>query len=309
MSGRGAVFTPLQWSAALLAAGGLEIVFLLVLVAAGNTARVQAKEEQRPKEEPIAVKPVIDDLPLLKLGSNKKLRPKLPDMWKKNPPIQRFEEKSAPSADAEDSPDAIPTSELAKLDAQAPPPDAELAKQVDQLLLDAGPDAAPPDLQEEGAADGIKEGTETDPLKARAVSQYQAKIQAWFSARFRPPCGELEDADLDKLITAVRANVGPSREVTSYTVVRPSGNAAFDAKVKSTMDSVVGQELPPPPPLYPDILNTVVQPQFSARSCPKTKRPAPPSPAPPSPAPPAPGPAPEPPAAPPPPEPESSEAP
>ena len=300
MNQRGAVFTPLQWSAALLAAGGIEILFLVVLVAAGNTARVKADEEPPQKEQPIAVKPVMDDLPLLKLGSNKKLRPKLPEMWKKNPPVQRFEESSAPSADAKNSPDAIPTSQLAKLDAQAPPPDAELAKQVDQLLLDAGPDAAPLDLKEEGAADGIKEGTEADPLKARAVSQYQAKIQAWFSARFRPPCADLPAGEIDKLITAVRANVGPSREVTSYTVVRPSGNAAFDAKVKATMDGVIGQELPPPPPLYPDILNTVVQPQFSARSCPKAAAPAPPSPAP------SPAPAPEPPAAP---DPESSEAP
>ncbi len=37
-------------------------------------------------EIPIAVKPVMDDLPLLKLGG-KKMRPKLPDMWKKQAPI------------------------------------------------------------------------------------------------------------------------------------------------------------------------------------------------------------------------------
>jgi hypothetical protein len=264
---------------------------------------VKAKEELPQKEEPIAVKPVIDDLPLLKLGSNKKVRPKLPDMWKKNPPIQRFEDSSAPSDLAKNSPDAIPTSKLAKLDAQAPPPDAEVAKQVDQLLLDAGPDAAASDHEEEGAADGIKEGTEKDPLKARAISQYQAKIQAWFSSRFRPPCSELPAEEVKRLITAVRANVGSSREVSSYSVVRPSGNAAFDAKVKATMDAVIGQELPPPPPLYPDILGGVVQPQFSAAQC---KAAAAPQPAPqPAPAPerqPEPAPAPNP-------EPESSEAP
>jgi hypothetical protein len=29
------------------------------------------------------------------------------------------------------------------------------------------------------------------------------------------------------------------------------------------MDNAVGQELPPPPPLYPDILGSTVTPRFS----------------------------------------------
>ena len=114
---------------------------LLFVVAGSADSKVEAQEEKLPRERPINVKPVLDDLPLLKLGGKK---PKLPDIWKKLPPVpvKRFEEKSAPSEKAEDNPEAIPTSELAKGDAEAPPPDAELAKKVDEMLTDAtAPDA------------------------------------------------------------------------------------------------------------------------------------------------------------------------
>ena len=81
---------------------------------------------EAPQEIPINVKPVMDELPLLKLGGKKKA--KLPDMWKKQAPVQRFEESSAPSAKASKSPEAIPSSKLAPIDASAPPPDAETAR-------------------------------------------------------------------------------------------------------------------------------------------------------------------------------------
>lgn len=249
--------------AALLAASLEMGLFLLLVVAGENAAKVRAAEPPRPPSIPIQVRPVLDDAPLLKLGG-KKVKTKLPEMWKKQPPVQRFKEASAPSPLAKKTPDAIPTSALAKPDAEAPPPDAEVAKEVDQTLLDAGPDADPT-VEGEGAPDGVKEGTETDPLKARAVSQYMAKLQAWFSRGFDPnktgvPCEELK-----RLKAAVTVNVGGSREVAGFTLSRPSGNAAFDAAVQSRMQSAMGQELPPPPPLYPDIVQQVVRPVFSGR--------------------------------------------
>jgi hypothetical protein len=266
MSAATRTFTQSEIRYAAVFAVSLEVGFFLLLVLAGSgDAWVREKKEAVSEPIPIAVKPVIDDLPLLKLGS-KKLRAKLPDMWKKNPPIRRFEEKSAPSALAEKTPEAIPTSEVAKGDAEPPPPDAELAKKVDELLQ---PDATAPDQPHppgEGSPDGVKEGTEKDPLKARAISLYLVKIQGWFSARFRPPSGEIPCEDLKKLSAGVAANVGPSRTVTGYSLRRPSGNPIFDAKVKSTMDAIIGQELPPPPPNYPDILGTTVLPSFSGQN-------------------------------------------
>lgn len=278
-------------------------LFVLVLWAGESTAHIKAKEPEPPPPEPIKVTPVLDELPLLKLGGKKK--PKLPEMWKKNPPVQRFQESSAPTPFASKSPDALPTSALVKLDAAPPPPDAETAKEVDQLLLDAGPDAAPT-VEGEGAADGVKEGTETDPLKARAVSQYMAKILAWFNARFTPPVGEVPCEELKKLRSSVSVSVGGDRTVTGFSVRSPSGNAVFDARVQKVMQGVVGAELPPPPPLYPDILGSVVSPVFSGQAAKceakaEAKPEPPPAPAAPEPAPaapepaaPAPAPAPEP---------------
>ena len=181
---RVAAFSPQEVLLAGLLAGAIEMGLFLA-VHHRRRERDEGSGRSQPsnlRSVPMKVTPVLDDAPLLKLGG-KKVKTKLPEMWRKNPPVQRFQETSAPSPLAKKTPDAIPTSALAKPDAEAPPPDAEVAKEVDQTLLDAGPDAESP-VEGEGAADGVKEGTETDPLKARAVSQYTAKLQAWFNARF-----------------------------------------------------------------------------------------------------------------------------
>ena len=197
------------------------------------------------------------------------MRPKLPDMWKKlaPTPIQRFEEKSAPSEKAKDDPKAAPTSSVATGDAAAPPPDADLAKQVDPALqdLDAAVATTDPEVEGPGAPDGVKEGTETDPLKARAVDQYKMKVLGWFNSRFKQPVGQIPCEELRKLSASVSASVSTDGTVTGYSMTRPSGNGAFDAKVKATMAGIVGQQLPPPPPLYPGILGSTVQPTFSGR--------------------------------------------
>lgn len=261
---RVAAFSPQEILLAGLLAGAIEMgLFLLLILAGENALKVQAEKPVERTSMPIQVTPVLDDAPLLKLGG-KKVKTKLPDMWRKNPPVQRFQEKSAPSPQAKKTPDAIPTSALAKPDAEAPPPDAEVAKEVDQTLLDAGPDVEAP-VEGEGAADGVKEGTEADPLKARAVSQYRLKIIGWFNARFAQP--EIPCDELKTLSSAVVASVGGDRRVVGFSVARPSGNSTFDAKVQSTMQGTVGEELPPPPPLYPDILSSSVSLTFTGR-CP-----------------------------------------
>jgi len=248
------------WTTAL----SLQIAFFAILVIAGkNKHQIKALETETQREVPIAVRPVVDDLPLLKLGG-KRVRAKLPDMWRKAAPVQRFEESSAPSTKADKTPAAIPSSPLTKPDAAPPPPDAEVAKQVDQVLTDAAAPKAAPNVDSEGHADGVKEGTETDPLKARVLSQYQAKLQSWFSMRFHQPT-QVDCEELKKLRAAVAVQVGADRQIAGFSITRPSGNATFDAAVKASMDSNVGQQLPPPPPLYPDILNTAVRPVFQGQ--------------------------------------------
>ena len=240
-------FTPMEVGVAVASASMIQAFFFILLIAAGKPrVEIQAKEEIVPREFPMAVKPVLDDAPLLKLGG-KKMRPKLPDMWKKlaPTPIQRFEEKSAPSEKAKDDPKAAPTSSVATGDAAVATTD--------------------PEVEGPGAPDGVKEGTETDPLKARAVDQYKMKVLGWFNSRFKQPVGQIPCEELRKLSASVSASVSTDGTVTGYSMTRPSGNAAFDAKVKATMAGIVGQQLPPPPPLYPGILGSTVQPTFSGR--------------------------------------------
>src|SRR5690606_35242661 len=129
---------------------------------------------------------------------------------------------------AKDDPQEIPTSKVIEGDAAAPEPDAEIAKEVDEKV-DAG--EVEPSAEGEGAADGVKEGTETDPLKARAVSLYRAKIAAWFSSRFHQPASIPCDV-MGGLKASVSASVGGDRSVGGFTITGPSGNAAFDAKVR-----------------------------------------------------------------------------
>jgi TonB C terminal len=271
----------------------VEAALLLLWIYGGSgDLHVRAAAFEPPREIPIAVKPVIDETPLLKLGGKKKA--KLPDMWKKQAPVQRFEESSAPSAKASKSPEALPSSKLAPLDASAPPPDAETAKEVDQQLTDAAPDAEPT-VEGEGAADGVKEGTETDPLKARALSAYHAKLQGWFNARFRPPSEGAPCDELKKLFASVVVSVNADRSVGAYSLVKPSGNGAFDSSVSAMLDGARGEQLPPPPPLYPDILGQSLPLRLSGQNAKCNDAPsAPTQPPPAAPTEPAPEPAPEP---------------
>src|SRR6185503_7079214 len=119
-----------------------------VLAVAGSEAKIAARPEALALEKPISVKPVLDETPLLKLGGKK--RAKLPDMWKKQKAVPRSEEKSAPSPQAAKTPDAIPTSPLAKADAQAPAPDAEIAKKVDEEMKPTEAGAPEPEVAGEG---------------------------------------------------------------------------------------------------------------------------------------------------------------
>jgi outer membrane biosynthesis protein TonB len=258
----------------LVLAAGLAVIIegglFILLVTASNKAHITAKEDPADKVIPIEVKPVLDEMPpLLKLGS-KKMRAKLPDMWAKKPPIKRFEAGSAPSPKAEATKEKIPETPVVKKDKEAPPPDAAIAKKVDEQPKTDEPPPKEQNLAEEGHEDGVKEGTETDPLKAFAVGQYRIKISGWFNARFkRPTSNDIPCDELKKLRSSVVATISGERTVSGYTITKPSGNAIFDERVKSTMDAIVGggAELPPPPPNYSDILGTSISTAFFVPKC------------------------------------------
>lgn len=237
------------------------LLLVLLLAAGAGRMKVKPKDEAPPAEVPMAVKPVADDLPLLKQGG---AAPKLPDAWQKKAPVPVVEpsDEGAPSPQAKDDANDAAKKPLSR-DAGAPANDAAAPQAVASNSADA-PDSGPVgEVVGPGAPNGSPNGTETDPLKARALDQYRARLLAWFNSRFRPPEGVPCD-ELKKLSAGVSATVGADRSVQGFNVTRPSGNDVFDARVRSTMESVVGQELPPPPQNYPDLdVGSTVTPVFS----------------------------------------------
>lgn len=199
--------------------------------------------------QPIAV----SITPVLKLGS--KTPTKLPTQWQRKQPVAAKTEPAAlPSPQAEKTPEAIPKTSV---------PDASVAPSAS----DAGATAQPNATEQadagavstasstEGSEQGAANGTETDPLKARAADMYRAQLASWFASHFVIR-GKVPFDKLKTLRAAAVVTVTPDRKVGSFSVVKPSGDATFDAEVAATLARIQasGAELPAPPPMYPDML-------------------------------------------------------
>lgn len=233
--------------------------FGVAIVVQGSFIALLARGEPKPvlvdlsdenaKPVSVAIVPVPDDLPMLKLGG-KKQPGKLPDMWLKPKATQKKGGDSTPST---------------KADTENAPKNAGDAGVGDAQSLDpvAGDASTDPVAQNEGSAAGSKTGTETDPLKAHAVDQYRAQLDAWFSARFnirgKVPWDKLKD-----LKATVVVDVTPDRKVGGYDVVKGSGDDTFDDQLYRDLAKVQvsGAVLPAPPENYPDILGTKLRLSF-----------------------------------------------
>lgn len=250
----------------LIAFGSAALVMVssaIVLRASALQERSAAPEIDRGPGTPVKVVPILDlDSPLLKLGGSPD-RTKLPDRWVVQKPKPRVEEKAFVSPSAGKTEKDIPPPDTRVADAGTPPPPltAEVAKQVDTPIdpsVDAGPPANVPVV---GHQDGVAEGTETDPLKGRAVDVYRSRIIAWFSSRFRVSGSGLPQDQLGKLRSSASVTLSADRHVVSYTLT-PSGNAVFDAAARATLEATKGAQIPPPPENYPDIVQTQISLTF-----------------------------------------------
>ncbi|MGK3966921.1 energy transducer TonB [Sorangium sp. So ce118] len=258
-------FRPRDIAIAVAVAVAVQAGAAVVVTLADLSLPAAAPEIEKGPSVPVKVIPVLDmDTPLLKLGG-KRDRMKLPDRWVRQTPKPRVEQKAFVSPDAGKTEEDIPPPEVKIADAgtEPPPPDAEIAKQVD-TELDPKTDAGEaPNVDQEGHSDGVAEGTETDPLKARAVDLYLARIAGWFSSRFRVSGSGLPPEELTK--HRPRAVIVLSDgQMVSYTLT-PSGNAIVDAAARATLEGAKGQALPPPPENYPDLGQKQVSVTFVCR--------------------------------------------
>jgi hypothetical protein len=192
--------------------------------------------------------------PVLKLGT--KTPTKLPEQWaRKKPAAAKTEPAALPSPQAEKTLEAIPKTHA---------PDASVAPTVVDaaapwsLYTTATPEAGAATTtaaSTQGSEQGAANGTETDPLKARAADMYRAQLASWFAARFQIK-GKVPFDKLKTLHASAVVSVTADRKVGSFSVVRPSGDSTFDAEVQATLARVQssGAELPAPPPMYPEML-------------------------------------------------------
>ncbi len=249
---------------------GSASLFLLIcaiaLKASAGTAELRPSMNEKFIEspaKPVKIIPVIDlDAPLLKLGGKPDPR-KLPDRWIKKGAQPRVEKKAHVSSAAEKDIENIPPPDLPVAQKADPPPpkDAEETKQVDVPAPAVKEPIAPSNVPIVGHQDGVQGGTETDPLKARAVDLYRARVIGWFSSRFRVKGSGLPMAELLKFRAAASVIIGADRTVQSYSIT-PSGNTVFDAAARAALESAKGQALPPPPDNYPDIAQSQIQLTF-----------------------------------------------
>jgi hypothetical protein len=194
--------------------------------------------------------------PVLKLGT------KAPSPWqRRRPPAVAKTQAPVPSLHAEKTPEAASTT---RPDVSARPvlQDASTTEPAQSAAAEIT--SAAPVASTEGSEQGAVNGTETDPLKARAADMYRAELFAWFAARFHIR-GKIPFEQLKHLHAHVNVSVTPERTVGGFSIDSPSGDSTFDAEVTSTLSQIQssGVELPAPPPMYPDILHATLPVGFS----------------------------------------------
>jgi hypothetical protein len=249
---------------ALLVQGGW-----IALLSASSPPAVQADiSDEATRPMAVAITPV----PLLKAGSPHPAE--LPKSWRRHPTVAPKPTGALPSPAAEHSPEAIPrspvhdaavrpTASAVETDAAPPPPDPEAP--VSAASTDAAPVGSAASAL--GSPEGSDAGTETDPLKARAVSMYRAQLAAWFLSRFAIR-GKVPFETLKDLRAAASVSVTGDRRVGGFSITRASGNEVFDGEVRAALSRVQssGAELPAPPPLYPDVLGQSISVSFQCTS-------------------------------------------
>jgi TonB C terminal len=259
-------FRPAELTAAVALALSLLAGAALALRVSALDRPAEGPEIDKGTAIPVRITPVLDlDAPLLKLGG-KPDRSRLPDRWVRQKPVARAEEKAFASTKAGKTEEDIPPPDTKIADAGTapPPPDAAMAREVDTPITAPTDAGSPANVDTLGSSDGVKEGTETDPLKGRAVDLYRQRIIGWFASRFKVSGSGLSAADLARYKVSATVELSPDRHVTDYSIT-PSGNAVFDAAARAALEGAKGNQIPPPPENYPDVVQSSIHLTFVCR--------------------------------------------
>ncbi len=190
--------------------------------------------------------------PVLKLGSKNPAN--LPSKWQRKAPVAAKTQPQSPlpSTKAEKTASAIPTTT-----ASVAAPIIDAGKAEPSNTPTPADSSAPTVASTEGNEQGAANGTETDPLKARAADSYRQTLIAWFGSHLQIR-GKIPFDELKKLHVSTKVEITSDRKVSGFTIVKPSGDPILDGEVQATLTRIQssGVELPAPPPMYPDFLGS-----------------------------------------------------
>ncbi len=253
-------YEPWEVGAAFLIACCVPLATGVVLYLSRVDVIGSSPEVDKGSQLPVKVQPVLDlEGPMLKLGGKK---PVLPDMWQapqRPTPQKAPDEAFASSKSDPDAESPEKKKKMADAGTEPPPPDAATGEETPDAdkaePSDANPietSDKPPGTIESGDPNGVKNGTETDPLKVNAAKMYNARLVSFFNRFAAGKCAGAEG-------TSAGASVTLSGTTVSSIHVGSTGNAAFDAAIPAAMQAAVGQSVPPPPENFPEFL----KPSFS----------------------------------------------
>ena len=193
--------------------------------------------------------------PVLKLGS----KTPTADAWQRKKSTAPKAEPTAalPSPLADKTPQAIPSTHVPDAAVAPVTVDAAMPDQpTTTASIEGGAVATAASTQ--GSEQGAANGTETDPLKARAADMYRAQLAGWFASRFQIR-GKVPFETLKTLHASAAVTV-TDRHVVGFSITRPSGDPTFDAEVQATLSRIQsgGAGLPAPPPMYPEMLGATL---------------------------------------------------
>lgn len=138
-------------------------------------------------------------------------------------------------------------------DAGPPPPPNTKDDALTRLIAKSDPFAedAGKDRPEEGSAEGIEGGLETDPNKVHAGDMYAAKLGLFLHERWQYPT-VISQGEANKLCVELQVNIDQRMRIWHIrsTPVKASGNDLFDDSARTALQKLMddGTSLPDPPP-------------------------------------------------------------
>ena len=123
-------------------------------------------------------------------------------------------------------------------------------KKTDPFAEDAGKTRP-----EEGSAQGLAEGTETDPNKVKAGDMYAAQLAKYFRDRWTIP-SVISQGEANRLCVTFQISIGPRMVIWHVRPepVKKSSNDLFDDSARSMLQKLLDERapLPEPPPEVQD---------------------------------------------------------